>query len=137
MNVVPDTNVWIRWLRERRITPPDGVPRARLLVSTIVLQESWAGVSDTAQDTDLRRLYNLALRSRTLLNPPAAAWVLAGQALKALASRRAIGSQRLRVLRNDALLAASVLVNDGIVLTENRRDFALIAEVMPVRVSHP
>ncbi len=135
MNVVPDTNVWIRWFRERALPEPEAdEPRPRVLVATVVLQELWAGVQDDAQARDLRRLYRLARASRTLLNPPAAAWVLSGRALGVLRSRRRLGPQRLRALRNDALVAATAFVVDARVLTENERDFELLREALAVAV---
>jgi len=73
------------------------------------------------------------------LEPPvaSAAWVLSGQALHILAHRQRVGSDRLRALRNDVLLAATALLHGAAVMTRNREDFALIAAVLPVRVVAP
>ena len=103
-------------------------------MSTIVLQELWAGVRNDSEAHDLSRLRALARRVRTLLNPTDAAWVLSGQALARLRSRRNLGAARLRGLRNDALLAASAMLANAAVLTSNRRDFELIAEELAVSV---
>lgn len=131
MNVLPDTNLWIRWLRDRAPPQwPPHEPRPRVLVSTIVLQELWAGVRDDEQARDLRRLHRLARASRTLLTPPAAAWILSGRAMSILRERRRLQPQRLRALRNDALLAASAFVVNAKVLTENERDFELIQDAL-------
>ncbi len=76
-------------------------------------------------------------RHRPLLTPPAAAWILSGQALQVLEQRGRMGAARLRALRNDVLLAATAWVHDAAVMTKNRADFARIAEVLPVRVVGP
>jgi predicted nucleic acid-binding protein len=138
VKVVPDTNVWIRWLRARSLpAPPADAARLRVLVASPVLQELWAGVRSDAEARDLERLHELARRSRTLLNPPAAAWVISGQALRTLAERGTVGPRRLRALRNDALLAASAALVQATVITENVHDFELLARVIPVRHQQP
>lgn len=58
MRVVPDTNVWIGWFRSGEVPRPLPVtPRPVVLVSSIVLQELWAGVRYDAEARDLDRLY--------------------------------------------------------------------------------
>jgi predicted nucleic acid-binding protein len=138
MTVVPDTNIWIGWLAHRTLDRDAwGGALGRVLVSTIVLQELWAGVSNVAERADLRRIYELARRRRTLSNPPAVAWVLSGEALQALRTRRSIGSARLRALRNDALLAATAFAEGATIITRNTRDFELLSHVMPVAFRTP
>ncbi len=82
MRVIPDTNVWITWsarapedlsLGDRG----DALP----FLATITLQELWAGARSTADRAYCERLLVEAQRHGKLLNPPAAAWILAGQAL--------------------------------------------------------
>ena len=138
MNVVPDTNVWIRWFRERAL-PALSAPglRVNVLVSTIALQELWAGVRTDEEAQDIERLHELARRSRTLLNPPAAAWVLAGRVINLLATRHSIGAQRLRAMRNDVLLAANAVLANAAVVTENTGDFRQIAKVLPLEYCRP
>lgn len=135
MSVVPDTNVWITWLGRS----PAGFwyaagGRARIFLTTIALQELWAGVRTAAERASCEQLYELARRRRRLLTPPGPAWVLSGQALNVLARRGGLGAARLRAMRNDVLLAATAVAHGAVVVTENRADFARIAEVLPVRV---
>ena len=117
------------------MTPQSG--RAHVFVATIVLQELWAGAGTAAQRLYLERLYRLAREQRRLLNPPSAAWILAGQTLRILACTHRLGSSRLRALRNDVLLAATALFHGVAVITRNADDFALIAAVLPIRVVAP
>ena len=138
MRVIPDTNVWITWsarapedlsLGDRG----DALP----FLATITLQELWAGARSTADRAYCERLLVEAQRHGKLLNPPAAAWILAGQILGLLAHRRVVGAARLRAIRNDVLLAATAWAYDAAVMTHNRADFAAIATVLPVRVVAP
>jgi predicted nucleic acid-binding protein len=135
---IPDTNVWIAWSGRA----PDGFAqegrgRGRPLLATITLQELWAGVRSSAERAYCERLYEQTRRAGRLVNPPAAAWILAGQALGVLGRRSALGAARLRSLRNDVLLAATAWAYDAAVMTHDRRDFERIAEVLPVRVVTP
>lgn len=133
MKVVPDTNVWIGWFRSGEMARTwAGRQRPLVLVSSIVLQELWAGVRHDAEARDLDRVYRLALRHGALLTPPAAAWILAGQVLARLRSRRSVAAARLRGLRNDVLLAASAFLAGAAVMTRDRSDFELIREELGV-----
>jgi predicted nucleic acid-binding protein len=132
---IPDTNVWIGWSGQA----PDGFAReatgrGRPLLATITLQELWAGARSSAERAYCERLYEQARRAGRLVNPPVAAWILAGQALGVLGRRSALGAARLRSLRNDVLLVATAWAYDAAVMTHDARDFERIAEVLPVRV---
>ena len=114
-----------------------GGERMDLFLSSPVLQELWAGARTAAGRAYAERVYSLASRHRRILNPPAAAWILSGQALQLLARSGRYGPARLRTLRNDVLLAATALVHGAAVMTHDRADFDRIAEVLPVKVVSP
>jgi len=138
MRVIPDTNVWITWSARAPEDLSLGESGDALpLLATIALQELWAGARSTADRAYCERLLVAAQRHGKLLNPPAAAWILAGQALSVLARRSRLGAARLRALRNDVLLAATAWAYDAAVMTHNRADFARIAGVLPVRIVEP
>lgn len=138
MRAFPDTNVWIAWgVAGQPSVPPRGRERYELFLTTIALQELWAGVRSPREARDLQALFDAAHRRRRLANPPAAAWLLAGRALHRLARRRRIRAARLRAMRNDVLLAATAVAHGAVVLTYNRADFALIRRVLPVRFLTP
>lgn len=138
MRVVPDTNVWISWFAR----PPEGFPlarggRARVFLTTIALQELWAGARSAEERSYCDRLYELARRRGRLLNPPGAAWILSGQALSLLMRRGRVSTAGGRALRNDVLLATTALSHRAVVMTHDRADFDRIAAVLPVRVMRP
>ncbi len=108
-----------------------------MFLATVVLQELWAGARAADQRAYAERLYETARGAGRLLNPPAAAWILSGQTLRILDGRRGLRGARLRALRIDVLLAATAFVYGVAVMTGDRRDFARIAEVLPVRVVGP
>jgi len=135
MTGCPDTNVWLEWSRAGRAPFASAASRLRVVLATVVLQEMWAGVRSGEERRYVEGLHALAHRHRRVLNPPAAAWILSGQALGLL--RKRIDPPRLRALRNDVLLAATAFVHAVTVLTRNVADFRLIAGVLPVRFMEP
>ena len=136
MTGCPDTNVWLEWSRAGR-APFDSLSgRWRVVLATVVLQEMWAGLRSAEERRYVERLHALAARHRRVLNPPAAAWVLSGQALGLLRTR-GFAPARLRALRNDVLLAATAFAYRATVLTRNIADFRLVASVLPVRFVSP
>lgn len=138
MKVCPDTNVWIAWTRERpQVLTMEQPGRPRVFLTTIALQELWAGARSAGERAYCDSLYALARRAGRLLNPPGPAWILAGQALHLMARKGRLGPARLRTLRNDVLLAATAMAYDAAVLTRNRADFALIAEVLQIKYLSP
>jgi len=138
VRVIPDTNVWITWFGQAPESfGLDAGDDGRPFLATITLQELWAGVRSAAERAYCERLFQQARSADRLINPPTAAWILAGQALGVLARRGELGAARMRALRNDVLLAATAWAHDAAVMTHNRADFAKIAEVLPVRVVGP
>ena len=138
MRVIPDTNVWIAWLRAGT-ADFDVAERGRLgvFLSSIALQELWAGARSPDVASVLSKLMGLAREHGRLLNPPAAAWVVSGQVLREISASRSIGGPRLRALRNDVLLAATAVSYDATVLTSNVKDFELLATFLGVRYRAP
>ena len=133
MILLPDTTHWIRWLGNRSLPGFDRPGAARgIALTAIALTELWTGVRSEQEAEDLTLLHERARRRRRLVTPPAAAWIVAGQTVAALA-RRGLGSARLRGMRYDVLLAATAALLGAEVLTANRRDFETIARVLTVR----
>lgn len=135
MKVLPDTNVWLAWLaRAPERLPLASGGRVRVYLTTIALQELWAGVRSPAERGYWERLHELARSRGRLLNPAGAAWILAGQGLNLLWRRGRLAPARLRALHNDVLLAATAFTHGAAVMTHDTRDFERIAAVLPVRV---
>ena len=138
MRVIPDTNVWIAWLRAGTADfGMAGGGRLGVFLSTIALQELWAGARSRGVASVLTQLMGLAREHGRLLNPPAAAWIVSGQVLREISATCRIGGPRLRALRNDALLAATAVSYDATVLTSNVKDFELLARFLGVRYRAP
>lgn len=138
MRVVPDTTVWLSWFAR----PPERFPladggRALVFLTTMALQEMWAGTRSAEERRYCERLYEMARSRGRLLNPPGAAWILSGQALSLLARGGRVGAAKWRSLRNDVLLAATAFTHRAAVMTHDHADFDRIAQVLPVRVVSP
>jgi len=138
VRICPDTNIWIEWARQApRTFAFDRLGPATVFLVTVTLQELWAGVRSEEEGLFLERLFHVTRRHGRLLNPPGPAWILSGRALAALVHVRSLKPTRLRLLKNDALLAATAFLHDAAVLTRDRGDFDVIAEVLPVRIVTP
>jgi predicted nucleic acid-binding protein len=110
-----------RWARE-----------SPLWLSSVVLEELYAG----AARSDYRILEKLERdfdRVNRVLVPNLSDWTLTGRILSRTAEKygyEQIGRSRLT---NDALIAASAARAGIIVITVNQRDFARLAEFLPLR----
>jgi len=73
-----------------------------------------------------------------VLTPSHGAWKRAGAALSRLLSERRISPNGIRrSLMNDLLIAASARDHGFILITENTRDFSLVADVLPMETVTP
>ena len=106
------------------------LPSAPLWLSSVVLQELYAGVKPRDAHT-IEKLERDFERAGRVLVPNLSDWASAGKILASLAAKydyESIGQARLT---NDALLAMSAARRGITILTANRRDFARLAEFRP------
>ena len=137
--VLLDTSIYITALRAgddavlklRRFTP-----RAPLWLSSVVLEELYAGVKprDFRIVERLERDFDKAGR---MLVPNLSDWTLTGKLLARLAAEygyEQIGQARLT---NDALVAMSAVRRGITVITANERDFGRLAQFHPFQWQVP
>ena len=137
--VLLDTSIYITALRAgddavlklRRFTP-----RAPLWLSSVVLEELYAGVKprDFRIVERLERDFDKAGR---MLVPNLSDWTLTGKLLALLAAKygyEQIGQARLT---NDALVAMSAARRGITVITANERDFGRLAQFHPFQWQVP
>ncbi len=97
-----------------------------------MLEELYAG-ADSADRRVLEKLERDFEKANRVLIPNLSDWTFAGKILAAVARRHGydkIGKSRLT---NDALIATSAARNGIGVITANPRDFALLAELCPLK----
>lgn len=102
-------------------------------LSAVVLEELLAGASGKMAQRAVERLARDFARAGRVLVPNLTDWERTGNVLARLAAKydyERIGQGRLT---NDALIAASAARLGLTVLTANARDFARLAEFLPLR----
>ena len=135
MPIVFDTDVWIAY-------QPTSLPRS-LHMSVVVLQELIAGAADNTsikQYETVRRLYE---KEDKLIVPSAEDWFQAGRILNALLRgwKSARGgrtpklhpAEKQRIIR-DVLIARTVKRVNGLLITDNLKDFEQIKRFCNVRL---
>jgi predicted nucleic acid-binding protein len=129
-----DTSVYISALRGGGSAIPAlrNMAAAPLWLSSVVLEELYAGVSDRDRSV-VERLEKDFDRAKRLLVPNLTDWALTGKVLARLAGKyhyERIGQGRLT---NDALIAMSAGRAGITVITTNERDFRKLAEFRSFR----
>lgn len=134
-SAVFDSSIYVAALRQgdnallasRRIAPD-----SLLWLSSVVLEELYAGVRDTGRDL-VERLERDFGNADRILVPNLRDWTQTGKVLSRLAVKHHHDKTGRARLTNDALIAASAGRVGLIVITANERDFRLLAEFLPFR----
>jgi predicted nucleic acid-binding protein len=132
--VLFDSSVYINALRsaDDALVAQRWAHREPLWLSAVVLEELYAGANPVAHRAIARLERDFSKAARILI-PNLSDWASAGKMLARLGQKHGyerIGKGRLS---NDALIAASASRTGILVLTNNRRDFARLAECCPLR----
>ena len=129
MKVVIDTNVYIDWInagKYRDLILARGFVK---YLSTVVMMELLAGAVRREDRRILERMARAFESAGRLLVPVASDYERAGNVLRELRQRRNYGSQKIRALVNDVLIAVSARRIGAWVITQNTQDFQAIHEV--------
>jgi predicted nucleic acid-binding protein len=106
----------------------------------VVALELLAGVTgaDLARKTEERFIRPFERRGR-VFTPSHAAWKRAASALARLVGERKVspGKGITKSLVNDCIIAASAQDRGFVLVTDNRKDFALIQRVLPLEFVPP
>lgn len=140
---VLDTNLFVRGFRDAAANTD--LQRFHLLfapfeyLSSVVAQELLAGCRTSADRHALyRNVLNVYGRRGRVVTPSRSAWERSGDVLAALARREGLELQRVsKALGNDILLALSCRESGLVLITDNDRDFARIARILPFRFMAP
>ena len=128
-----DTSVYIgHWERGDFAEALDDVRRGYVVRhSAVVLSELRRG----ARTRDAQKLVSTLFRSAdTVWTPTADDWWQAGHVVLTVGDRQRWDTAKRRSFQNDALIALTARRHGATVVTANRDDFTLLAEVTGVRV---
>lgn len=108
-------------------------------LSAVVVQELAAGVRTSAATHRLERLlFEPFQRRGRIITPSYAAWKRAGQVLSTLARREGLELRHItKSFANDVMLAVACREAGVVLVTENRRDFERIGNVISFEFVEP
>ena len=131
--LVPDTSVWIEFLREG--TAEDFVRRGlqtrSLLLASVVANELYLGAADAARKRELDRIRGVFIDADLTVTPSFEDWSLAGSLLERYG--RLQGTVDSRVHLNDVLILLCAARRGARLVTWNVRDMARWNRMLPVR----
>lgn len=129
VKVVLDTSVYIPFINEG-ITHPvlDIGGHPLIYMSVVVIEELFAGASDSKSIKLLDGLYKAFESAGRLVVPNAGDWKTAGSIISKLRVKYGFDRNYLAALKNDILIALSSKQIGAYVVTKNIRDFARIKE---------
>ena len=138
-----DSNVYIRGFRDAdfgeflRSFHQKQLPS--LVLSAVVVHELLVGAANISKERALLKGIIEPFRARQRLHVPARqTWEKAANVDRRLRKRKDLESKlRTRSFANDLLIAASARELRAIILTENRKDFAIIASVLDFHFVEP
>jgi predicted nucleic acid-binding protein len=103
--------------------------RSLWYMSSVVAMELRAGCHTRADERTLNSLLNPFEKTGRVIYPDHRMWLRAGAILAALGA----GDRRERYrLVNDTLIALSAISIGACVVTANRRDFEMLAQILPL-----
>jgi predicted nucleic acid-binding protein len=121
--IIFDTSVLVDHLRtncyQQRIDSLTGLIRT----SSVALAELWRGSTKAQEHKFLEAL----ARNHPILTPTEKNWLESGQILGMICSRKGFGSDKLRDLHFDVLIALTARSHGARLITSNRGDFEMIS----------
>ena len=111
----------------------------RIVLSVVVIHELLIGAMTPARERSLRRgLIDPFKMRRRIHIPTQPTWELAAKVDRRLRQTKSFKSSLLqRSFFNEILIAVSARDLGATILTENERDFSMIAEALDIRFSKP
>ena len=130
---VPDTSVWIEFLREG--TAEDfirhGLQTRSLLLASVVAYELYLGAVDAVRKRELDRIRGVFIAAELIITPSFDDWSIAGSLLERYG--RLYGAVDPRLHLNDVLILLCAAGRRARLVTWNVRDMARWNRMLPAR----
>jgi len=133
--ILPDTNVLIDWINEGwygELLLAQGVLKH---LSSVVLLELEAGAFSSADQRRLQQLADHFERAGRVVTPAAADYPAGGRLLRRLQAEHGYDLSKAHSLVNDVLIALSARRIGATLITQNARDFEVIASAVPLSLA--
>lgn len=135
--VLPDTNILIGWLRDRKYSEVLFGPGQVRYLSSIVAMELYAGAHRKKEREGVDRIYAIFNKTRRIVVPEKSLFPKAGLVLDKLRTKQGYDLKKAVSLSHDVLIALSALSIGATVITENRNDFDAIQKVAGTKFVSP
>lgn len=128
--VIFDTSVLIDYLRAGRHQQRLDSVRGVIRNSSVVLAELWRGATRVQE----RKFIEALSRNHQILTPTESNWLDSGQILGKISVQKGFGSEKLRDLHFDVLIALTARSYGARLITSNRSDFELISSYKDIQL---
>jgi predicted nucleic acid-binding protein len=128
--VIFDTSVLIDHLRAGRHQQRLDSVRGVIRNSSVVLAELWRGATRGQE----RKFIEALARNHQILTPTESNWLDSGQILGKISMQKGFGSEKLRDLHFDVLIALTARSYGARLITSNRSDFELISSYKDIQL---
>jgi predicted nucleic acid-binding protein len=135
--IVPDTNILIDWLRERKHGDLLFGPGRVRYLSSIVAMELYAGAHRKKDREGVDRVYTIFSKTGRIVVPAKNLFQRAGLVLAALRTKHGYELKKAISLSHDVLIALSALSIGATIITENQNDFLAIRSVTGTQFVSP
>ena len=136
VKVILDTSIYIPFINAGISHPifELGYETPLLYMSAVVIEELYAGASDTNTIKLLDRLYGTFENLSRLIVPESSDWQKAGKVIAKLGRKYGFEEKFLTKITNDVLIALSARKIGAVVVTNNMRDFLRIKEFVDFKI---
>ena len=128
--IIFDTSVLIDYLRSGRHQQRLDSVRGVIRNSSVVLAELWRGATRVQE----RKFIEALARNHLILTPTESNWLDSGQILGKISVQKGFGSEKLRDLHFDVLIALTARSYGARLITSNRSDFELISSYKDIQL---
>ena len=126
--VLWDTTVYVNYFTKGIL--PSHVARGHLFLSSVVMQELYAGAESKDASRRLDMLFDTMSSYDRLVTPTATDWRKAGNVLSGIGRRFGFEETGRGRLTNDVLIAISAVRTNATLCTGNAKDFHLIRQFL-------
>ena len=136
IKVIFDTSIYIPFIN-KGIAYPTAEPNIEkpiLYMSTVVIEELYAGAFDKISMKLLDRMYDTFKSFGRLVTPEASDWQKAGKVIAKLGNKYGFEDRFLSKVTNDVLIALSARRIGAVLVTNNAKDFLKVKEFVDFKI---
>ena len=136
VKVIFDTSIYIPFINDGVVYPASElkIGRPSTYLSSVVIEELYAGALDNSSIRLLDRLYDTFESLGRIIVPKASDWQRAGKVISKMGQKYGFEDIYLSRLTNDVLIALSARLIGAFVVTQNEKDYLRIKEFVDFKL---